>query len=128
LLRVYAEGLVTHLRFTARIVITEVHLSPESGEHLEAFSWEDKLNEAMLGTEDCEQISRRLSIPEFTFNNYPVTHERNEVAISLANLPSKHIYSFHYILATKEKSKRRDANDVDCWLAVDEPHEKISRL
>jgi hypothetical protein len=93
-----------------------------TGEALDAWEWEHDGCEVAIGTEDAEWLSMRSPAIFFDFATYPITMNENKISIQIPELPAGNSYSFHFIIAWKEKT---EPEDCSCWLAVDQPHKLV---
>jgi len=90
-----------------------------SGECLDAQSWvlDDKL--VLIGTEDSDSLSFRLTEHGLLNAPYPVNYCNEGFEIVLPLVPACRITSLHFIVASNHYPE-----PVDCsaWYAVDVPH------
>jgi len=92
--------------------------SPESGEGLDAQSWQNENNILMIGTEDQEYLSSRLSL-NFSPDNYSIKYDADGLIIQLPRLKKGNIASFHFVVAWNQLPEPQDCS---CWYAVDYNH------
>jgi hypothetical protein len=94
-----------------------------SGEALAAWEWEDNQIMVMVGTEDEEWLSQRLS--EQDVENYLVEMNANCMSININNFPKNTELSLHFVIAWNSLPEKTDAS---CWFAVDVPHERVLEI
>ena len=87
-----------HFRF-----MTDIEAEPESGEHLDAQSWQDKHNVIVVGTEDGEALLRRM--PWLKTEDDPLTfveYRRDGLNVSLKHIPTGETVGLHYVIAEND--------------------------
>jgi hypothetical protein len=96
--------------------------SPETGEALDAQSWENDGHIVMIGTEDVAFLSRRLPSLNLSEREAPTELLSNGFRITLPKLEPKIPVSLHFIVASNPSPE-----PVECstWFAVDVPHARI---
>jgi hypothetical protein len=95
---------------------------PESGECLEAQSWDSNGYRVTIGTEDFEALSRRLPFLAFTEAQYPVIYSDQGLAIDIPEVPKHKEFSLHFVIAWRLLP---DPAEISTWVAVDIPHSKL---
>lgn len=95
---------------------------PESGQCLDAQSWENSSNIVMVGTEDYEAMSRRLSHINLNESDYPVKYMENGFQIKIPLIKAGQKISLHYAIAS---NKLPESIENSCWFAVDVNHEAV---
>lgn len=97
--------------------------SPESGEGLEAQSWEARGSLVVVGTEDYEALASRL--PELALTEEDrclVTYHPDGMEVVLPSVPADFVTSLHFVVAVNSFPE-----PVECsaWYAVDVPHNQL---
>ena len=104
---------------------TEINGGPESGENLDAQSWEGTQDIIVVGTEDGEALSSRMPWLEFMGDALALVQYRKDgLNIPLKQIPAGESISLHYIIA-----ENSNPEPVKCsaWYAVDIPHKQLFR-
>ena len=96
--------------------------NPESGECLDAQSWDCDGHRVTIGTEDFELLSRRLPILGLTEAEYPDIYSDSGLAIVIPTVPRDTEFSLHFVIAWRSVP---DPDDCATWFAVDIPHAKL---
>ena len=96
--------------------------SPETGEALDAQSWESDTHVVMIGTEDTEFLSRRLPSLDLSEREPPTEFLPNGFRIALPKLRPKIPVSFHFVVASNPLP---EPEECSAWFAVDVPHARI---
>ena len=95
---------------------------PESGEGLDAQSWDGDGYRVTIGTEDFEELGRRLPFLGLTESEYPVVYTDGGLTIVLPIVPRDTDFSLHFVIAWRSLP---DPDDCATWFAVDIPHSKL---
>lgn len=121
-------GLVVSLRsgmptrdflFALRIDAISTNGSPESGECLDAQSWDLDGGIMMLGTEDGESLQSRMDWSSFSIESgCPLSYLSDGFELSVNYIPPHVELDFHFVLAYSRVNLGDDAT----WFAVDVPH------
>jgi hypothetical protein len=113
-------------KFITNIDIKKVNGGPDSGEDLDAITWDVDQYRATLGTQDNIAIVRRSINNDFMPNgihDYEVVHYlNNELQVYIPNLIKNDISQVHFVLSW---TKRKDEDDVSTWFAADMKTEEI---
>ena len=98
----------------------------ESGEHLDAQSWQLDGGFLMIGTEDGELLNERMPWVEATQSNrhYPVEYRPDGFRFSLPYVPPKTLVEFHFVLA----HNAIESDNVAEWVAVNIRHKNLFGL
>ena len=98
----------------------------ESGEHLDAQSWELPIGFLMIGTEDGDVLNERMPWIETTprDQHYPVEYLDNGFRLSLPYVPPSTLVEFHFVLAYNTV----ESDNVAEWIAVGIPHRRLFGL
>lgn len=96
--------------------------SPESGQYLDAQSWQAGEHIVYIGTEDAEALSARISGLGLTEEDCPVVYHSQGLEIRLQRVPSGCETSLHFVVAVNSWPE-----PVECsaWFAVDIAHERL---
>ena len=92
--------------------------SPETGEALDAQSFDIAESRVMIGTEDGEAIASRLEWFHLSDKTYPIGYLANGFELAFNYIPPHAILDFHFIIAYNAKA----SDDSSEWFAVDVPH------
>jgi hypothetical protein len=95
--------------------------SPETGECLDAQSWEDHNSIVMIGCEDFDTLNRRLPDSELSMDTWPV-FPKFGMKIVIPKVKANVELSLHFIVASNSLPELQDCS---CWFAVDIDHEKV---
>ena len=95
---------------------------PESGECLDAQSWDCDGYRVTIGTEDFEELSRRLPIHGLTEAEYPVIYSDSGLTIVVPSVPKDTEFTLHFVIAWRSLP---DPAEISTWIAVDIPHSKL---
>ncbi len=98
--------------------------SPESGEGLDAQSFDIAQSRVMIGTEDGEAIASRLKWFQLTDSNYPIGYLANGFELAFDSIPPRTVLDFHFIIAYNAIAR----DDASEWYAVGVPHPSLLRL
>lgn len=96
---------------------------PESGECLDAQSWDRDGHRVSIGTEDFDALCHRLPQFGFTESCYPVSYADDGLTIHVPAIPDLASISLHFIIAWRSLP---DPRDCSTWFAVDIPHAKLT--
>ena len=96
--------------------------NPESGECLDAQSWDSNGYRVTIGTEDFEALSRRLPLMGLTEAEYPVIYSDSGLTIVIPTVPKDTEFSLHFVIAWRSLP---DPAEISTWIAVDIPHSKL---
>jgi len=113
------------LDFSCRLE-TDIEGGPESGERLDALSWEGKHDLVAVGTEDGEALSGRMPWLEFIGDPLALVQYRTDgLNVPLKRIPAGVTIGLHYIVA-----ENSNPEPVECsaWYAVDIPHEQLLQV
>ena len=94
----------------------------ESGECLDAQSWDSNGHRVTVGTEDCDALCHRLPELGFTEDRYPVTYNEDGLSIVIPDVAKGSSFSLHFVIAWRSLP---DPADCSTWFAVDIPHAKL---
>ncbi|MCB1636894.1 MAG: hypothetical protein KDI51_20060 [Xanthomonadales bacterium] len=96
--------------------------SPESGQYLDAQSWQVGEHIVYVGTEDVEALFSRISGPELTEEDCLVVYRAHGLEVRLQCVPSGRETSLHFVVAVNSWPE-----PVECsaWFAVDIAHEEL---
>jgi len=96
--------------------------SPESGECLDAQSWEANGFIVVVGTEDFEALASRLPGLGFREDAYPVNYRPDGMEIRLPIVPADQLTSVHFVVAVNSIPE-----PIECsaWFAVDVAHSRL---
>ena len=95
---------------------------PQSGEWLEAQSWEQNGFIVMVGTEDYEALARRLPDRGLSEEEFPVTYHSNGIDVLFPRIPGGELTSLHFVVA---ENTIPEPAECSSWFAVDVSHSKI---
>lgn len=98
--------------------------SAETGESLDAQSFDIAQSRIMIGTEDGEAIASRLKWFQLNDKTYPIGYLPNGFELSFDYIPPHAVLDFHFIIAYNSKA----CDDSSEWFAVDVPHLSVLRL
>lgn len=95
-----------------------------TGEALDAWEWEKDGKLVIVGTEDNECLSQRVSFIDLasTVESYPIAMQDNCIEVRVGHIPSDKKLSLHYIVAWNSLP---EVTESSCWFAVDVPHEQV---
>jgi len=96
--------------------------NPQSGERLEAQSWEQGDNLVMIGTEDFEALVDRLPNHGLTESDYPVRYSSDGIEIMLPQVPAHQRTTLHFVVAVNCLPEPKGCS---AWFAVDLPHQQV---
>ena len=96
---------------------------PESGECLDAQSWDRDGHRVTVGTEDFDALSDRLPQIGFTESRYPVSYAHDGLTIRVPTGTAASMLSLHFVIAWRSLP---DPEDCSTWFAVDIPHAKLT--
>ena len=102
---------------------TPVVGAPETGEALDAQSWESGEHIVMIGTEDIDFLSHRLPSLNLSDDRPPTEFLANGFRITLPNLEAMTPISLHFVVASNPLPEPAECSS---WFAVDVPHSRIS--
>lgn len=105
---------------------TDIEGGPESGERLDAQSWEGEHDIVVIGTEDGEMLSARMRWIEVSDDPLAlVQYQKDGLNVPLKGIPAEVTVTLHYVVAENSKPE-----PVECsaWFAVDVPHDQLLRL
>lgn len=96
--------------------------APDSGERLDAQSWENATHIVMVGTEDYEALNERM--PELSLREelYPIEYMTDGFRIMIPSVEPGTRLSLHYVIAT---NRLPEPVDCSCWYAVDINHNVV---
>ena len=130
--RARSDGLALTLRCGWDILPEGADGGPESGQALDAQTWDVGSQSVTIGTEDSEWLAQRaargLWMPQRleseleTADPYPVTYLSDGLQITLPDLAQGEIGQVHFVVAW---AKRLHEKDASTWFAVDMPPERI---
>ncbi|MEM9937527.1 MAG: hypothetical protein AAF768_01650 [Pseudomonadota bacterium] len=101
---------------------TEVEGGSCTGQFLEAIEWEDQRARIVVGTEDAEQLSRRMPWQDLKPDDVIARYSASALELSLVGNPHSQQTTFHLIVA--ENPVPEPAPD-SAWFAVDSPHKSV---
>ncbi len=122
LLRITSDHGLRSLDYRCRFE-TDIVGGPESGEYLDAQSWEGEHDIVVIGTEDGEMLSARM--PCITVLDDPmalVQYQGNGLDVPLKDIPAGFAITLHFVIA-----ENSNPEPVECsaWYAVDVPHDYL---
>ena len=122
-LSLIAESKISNLRFTARLNAfgPTITAGPATGEALEAQSFSTSQFIALVGTEDFNYLSARLS-KHIVLPKDPFIYTPESLSIQITEVPAAINLSLHFIVAWNSLPEPKDCS---CWFAVDQPHEAL---
>ncbi len=94
----------------------------ETGECLDAQSWDCGGHRVTIGTEDHEALTRRLPNLGITESPYPVIYSDSGLTIVIQTVPRDTEFSLHFVIAWRSLP---DPAECATWVAVDIPHSKL---
>ncbi|MBK8286370.1 MAG: hypothetical protein IPK97_16670 [Ahniella sp.] len=103
----------------------QVVADPESGEHLDAQSWQTQGRIVTVGTEDFEALHASLPQCGFAERDYPVQYHPHGIEIHVPLGPSNYPTSFHFVVAINSWP---ESTECSAWYAVDVPHKAVLAL
>ncbi len=115
---------IHNFRFLLQFATTVPKGSPESGECLDAQSFNIADSRVMIGTEDGEAMASRLKWFHLTDKNYPIGYLANGFELAFDYIPPHAILDFHFIVAYNAEASDDDSE----WFAVDIPHKSVLQL
>ena len=89
-----------------------------SGECLDAQSWNFGNALLMVGTEDGESLKRRMPWLTVTRNTYPIEYLPNGFRMTISYIKPNQPVDFHFVLAYNRLESENDSE----WFAADVPH------
>ena len=95
-----------------------------SGECLDAQSWEIDNGLLMFGTEDGDALQARMTWLTIHGNDYPIEYLPHGFRIVIPYIAPNTTVRFHFVLAYNPVNKECDSE----WFAVDVPHAKLSEF
>jgi len=95
-----------------------------SGECLDAQSWEIDNGLLMFGTEDGDALQTRMPWLKIHGNDYPIEYLPNGFRIVIPYVAPNTTVGFHFVLAYNSVDKGCDSE----WFAVDVPHAKLAEF
>lgn len=113
------------LEYRCRFV-TEIEGGPESGEDLDAQSFEGEHDLVVVGTEDGEALQVRM--PWLECQGDPlafVQYRKDGFIVSLTQIPAGVTIGLHYVVA---ENSNPEPVESSAWFAVDMRHEQILRV
>jgi hypothetical protein len=96
----------------------------ESGEHLDAQSWQIGDGLLMIGTEDGDVLQNRMPWISTDGNEYPIEYLSNGFRLSFSYIPPNARVEFHFVLAYN----RIECENQSEWFAVDIPRIKLNEF
>jgi len=123
ILSVDAESSTQGFRFRCAWDRSPASGDPESGECLDAQSWDRDGHRVSIGTEDFDALCHRLPQIGFTESCYPVSYADDGLTIRVPAIPDLASISLHFIIAWRSLP---DPKDCSTWFAVDIPHAKLA--
>jgi hypothetical protein len=95
---------------------------PETGERLDAQSWDSNGHRVTVGTEDCEVLCGRLPDLGFTEDRYPVIYNEDRLSILIPDVTKGSSFSLHFVIAWRFLP---DPAEISTWFAVQIPHSEL---
>ena len=95
---------------------------PETGECLDAQSWDCGGHRVTIGTEDLEALTRRLPNLGITESPYPIVYSDSGLTIVIQTVPRDTEFALHFVIAWRSLP---DPAECATWFAVDIPHSKL---
>jgi hypothetical protein len=95
---------------------------PDTGESLDAQSWDSNCHRVTVGTEDCVVLCRRLPDLGFTEARSPMTYNEDRLGILIPDVTEGSSFSLHFVIAWRSLP---DPADCSTWFAVDIPHARL---
>ncbi len=96
--------------------------APETGEALDAQSWESSQATVMIGTEDTEFLRRRLPFLNLSDADQLTEFLRDGLRMTLQNMEPLSPISLHFVVASNPIPEPAECST---WYAVDIPHATI---
>jgi hypothetical protein len=107
-------------RFITKIKIEKFNGGPDSGEDLDAITWDVDQYRATLGTQDNIAIVRRSInndlMPNGIYDYEFINYLKNGLQVNIPNLIKNDITQVHFVVVW---NKRKDEDDVSTWFAAD---------
>ncbi len=122
LLTVVSPTQIKDLQFSCTWTDCDTRGDACSGEGLDAWEWENTNQLVIIGTEDGECLSSRLSLGEITRDNYPVLMDRNCIKINIEQYPANKELTLHFVISNNTLPEKEDCS---CWYAVDVAHNRV---
>ena len=122
LLRVQHQNEISSLSFFCKWEQSSQLGVRESGEGLDAQSWESKDSIVMIGTEDDEFLNSRLSAFRLNSEEEMVEYLPDGFVISIGRIPPHKPVSLHYVVATNSVP---EPEECSAWFAVDVQHPRV---
>ena len=97
---------------------------PNSGQYLDAWSWENTEHVVTIGTEDLEAVCSRLPQLALSAEEYPIQSFDNGVRITIPVVEAGQKFSLHFVVAYNSLPQP-DPFDCSTWFAVDIPHRQL---
>jgi hypothetical protein len=123
-LRVECTQAIRSLRFRMQCE-TDVAGSPCTGERLEAQEWETASHILVVGTEDAEALTTRMSFLGLGAYDEIVKYDSNSMEIQLESIPPRQHISLHYIIA---ENPFPEPSETSAWCAVEMPHRYLTSV
>lgn len=115
---------IHHFRFALQFATSVPTGLPESGESLDAQSFDIGGSRVMIGTEDGAAIASRLQWFPLSDANYPVRYLNNGFELAFECIPPNTILDFHFIIAYNARASENSSE----WFAVDVRHTSVLQL
>lgn len=96
--------------------------NPESGECLDAQSWDSDGYRVTIGTEDFEALNRRLPLLGLMEAENTVIYSDSGLTIVIPTVPKDTEFSIHFVIAWRSLP---DPAEISTWIAVGIPHSKL---
>ena len=123
LLKAQFPTTIRELKFICRWEHAVPYGDRNSGEGLDAQSWDDENHIVMIGTEDADFLGARRPDLKIRVEDEPIEYLTNGFVISLSQIPAHKPISLHYVVATNPIPEPADDS---VWFAVDIPHAWLS--
>jgi hypothetical protein len=106
--------------------VTGIEGGPESGEHLDAQSWEGEHDVVVVGTEDGEALSGRMPWLHIQGDPLALVQYRDDgLNVPLKRIPAGVTIGLHYVVAENDNPEPLECS---AWYAVDVPHEQLLKI
>lgn len=122
LLLAYSRTGFGQLEYSCRLE-TDIEGGPESGERLDAISWEGKHDIVVVGTEDGAAISDRMPWLELPGDPLALMlYQKDGLTVPLKRIPAGVRIGLHYIVA---ENSNPEPLECSAWYAVDIRHDQL---
>jgi hypothetical protein len=98
---------------------------PESGQNLDAQTWQTNGWIVAIGTEDFEVLETRLPQCGFTERNYPVRYHPHRIEVHTPSMQEDFPVTLHFVVAINPWPEPMESS---AWFALDVPHDTVLTL